>query len=333
MNWLIGQSHTFPTTIYVRANNRGQIQISRLTEHEKLTTAQLKDLSNEILLQRKLRSTHIVRILGSKVVGSRICVDTEYCQFGSISDIISAHFQHGLDLQAVSLIARGVALGLDYLHSNEIVHRSLRGSHILVNSKGVVKLSGFRYSIDLTRQREKKKSFKYVYDPEGLPWLAPEILEQNCCGFGLLSDMYSFGIVLCELLNGIVPFSNNPATLIMLDKLRGRQPVVMDKSTMEDVENAYQDPVYEPYVTRKIPKVWHLLVSSLTTRAPEKRLTAKAFLRNNGLKFTQGTLVEKLLPVQAMTLNHLRNNDPDYFPITDEIREPSFEQAKWIFSN
>lgn len=187
-----------------------------------------------------------MRILGSKVVGSRICVDTEYCQFGSISDIISgkqicieafiflellkflidkknsAHFQHGLDLQAVSLIARGVALGLgtwvgslfqmvpdqlfnsrlvkisrrtsppiwDYLHSNEIVHRSLRGSHILVNSKGVVKLSGFRYSIDLTRQREKKKSFKYVYDPEGLPWLAPEILEQNCCGFGLLSDMY-----------------------------------------------------------------------------------------------------------------------------------------------
>ena len=65
----------------------------------------------------------------------------------------------------------------------------------------------------------------------------------------------------------------------MLDKLRGRQPVVMDKSTMEDVENAYQDPAYEPYVTKKIPKVWHLLVSSLTTRAPEKRLTAKAFLR------------------------------------------------------
>jgi len=47
-----------------------------------------------------------------------------------------------------------------------------------------------------------------------------------------------------------------------------------------------------------------------------------------------------------MSLNHLRNNgrnnhhiflskkniDADYFPITDEIKEPSFEQAKWIFS-
>ena len=57
MNWLIGQSHTFPTTIYVRANNRGQIHISRLTEHEKLTTSELKGLSNEILLQRKVNQS------------------------------------------------------------------------------------------------------------------------------------------------------------------------------------------------------------------------------------------------------------------------------------
>lgn len=66
MNWLIGQSHTFPTTIYVRANNRGQIQISRLTEHEKLTTAQLKDLSNEILLQRKVAREKGPRRKGSE---------------------------------------------------------------------------------------------------------------------------------------------------------------------------------------------------------------------------------------------------------------------------
>lgn len=199
----------------------------------------------------------------------------------------------------------------------------------MINGKGVVKLSGFRHSIDLSKRMDKR-AFDYQCDPEGICWLAPEVLEQNCTGFGTASDMYSFGIVLCEMMNGIVPFENIPNTLIMLEKLRGRQPVVMDKSTLESNTDSYKDPAYEQYVRRKIPKVWHLLVSTLTTRPPEKRLTAKGFLRNNGLKLTHGSLLEKLLPIQPMTIQHLRNQNPDNFPMVDEKKEESVKE-KWIF--
>ena len=96
--------------------------------------------------------------------------------------------------------------------------------------------------------------------------------------------MISFGIFLCELFNGAVPFSDlGVGTLIMLEKLRGKQPLLMDKSTLESNPLFTEDEKYIPFLKRKIPKTWHLLISTLTTRCPEKRPTAKAVLKVNFL--------------------------------------------------
>ena len=51
---------------------------------------------------------------------------------------------------------------------------------------------------------------------------------------GIMSFYYSVGILLCELLNGVVPYIEKPPTLIMLEKLRGSQPLVMDQRTLGD---------------------------------------------------------------------------------------------------
>ena len=50
--------------------------------------------------------------------------------------------------------------------------------------------------------------------------------------------VFSVGILLCELLNGVVPYADKPPTLIMLEKLKGCQPLVMDKST---ISQEYED--------------------------------------------------------------------------------------------
>lgn len=85
---------------------------------------------------------------------------------------------------------------------------------------------------------------------------------------------------MCELFNGDVPFSDfEDSTLIMLEKLRGKQPLLMDKSTLESNPLYLDDEKYDPYLKRKIPKTWHLLVSTLTTRPPHKRPTAKMILK------------------------------------------------------
>merc|ERR1739848_958577 len=91
------------------------------------------------------------------------CLTDEMSEIG----IMIVHFCHGFPWQTVSLIARGVALALDYIHSSNIIHRSVRASHVLITEKGIPKLTGFRYAMELS---DENKSFKYSYDAQGILW-------------------------------------------------------------------------------------------------------------------------------------------------------------------
>ena len=60
-----------------------------------------------------------------------------------------------------------------------------------------VKLSGFRHAIEmqdpaLSEENSPPKVHAYKYDPVGLPWKAPELLEQNCAGYDSKIDIYRY---------------------------------------------------------------------------------------------------------------------------------------------
>ena len=59
-----------------------------------------------------------------------------------------------------------------------------------------VKLSGFRHAIEmqdpaLSEENGPPKVHAYKYDPVGLPWKAPELLEQNCAGKNMIYEFRS----------------------------------------------------------------------------------------------------------------------------------------------
>lgn len=95
-------------------------------------------------------------------------------------------------------------MGLDYLHENKIIHCDLKGANILVNGKGVVKLSDFGCS----------KTFDNSFSRTGmdgvirgsLAWIAPEVLRNR--GHGRKSDIWSLGCVVIEMAVGGNPWGS-----------------------------------------------------------------------------------------------------------------------------
>lgn len=121
---------------------------------------------------------------------------------------------------------------MDYLHRNGYIHRAIRASHILLSQKKAV-LTGFRESTNVLKHGKRVSKFFELApnSQKSLIWLAPEVLAQNLKGYTEKSDIYSLGIAICELANGITPFSDMLSTFMLTEKMRGNKPTILDNST------------------------------------------------------------------------------------------------------
>jgi len=192
-------------------------------------------IQHEVASMKMFRNPHIINCLTSFVVNQEIWLVTPLMGYGSVSSLINTHFSEGLPELACCFILRDVLSALQYLHLQGVVHRSIRCSHILINDSGEAVLTGFRYCTNLHATGEYQANL-YDYPLHGIKgnlcWMAPEILKQNLLGYTETSDIYSVGVTACEMANGVVPYSDFPSTLMMIEKLRGSSPRLMDFSTL-----------------------------------------------------------------------------------------------------
>uniref|UniRef100_A0A3P9LD21 STE20 related adaptor beta n=1 Tax=Oryzias latipes TaxID=8090 RepID=A0A3P9LD21_ORYLA len=206
----------------------GQLVALKQTNMDECTEEELLQLMNEVLLSRLLRHPNL---LTSRLVFSSCCqlwVLTPLMDY-SADTLLRTHFPDGMSESLIAYLLHGVLKGLEYLHRMGYVH-GVKASHIMLSGEGRVYLSGL-YSV-YSMMREGKR-MKAVFDmphhsPALLPWLSPELLRQDLHGYGVKSDIYSLGIVACELFSGRVPFQDMPPTLMLLQKLRGSHCCLLD---------------------------------------------------------------------------------------------------------
>jgi len=155
---------------------------------------ELEDIRKEITFMSGLRSPYIVNYLGSFLNPPQIWILMEFCDCGSVRDIMVA-CDSLLDELQIATIMKYAALGLKFLHDNHKLHRDIKAGNILVNSRGQCKLADFGVSSDSTVKR-----FTVVGTPY---WMAPEIIEEK--GYDEKVDIWSLGITAIEMAEGKPP--------------------------------------------------------------------------------------------------------------------------------
>ena len=128
------------------------------------------------------------------------CIITEYLAGGSLRKFLHQQEQHSVPLELVLKLALDIARGMQYLHSQGILHRDLKSENLLLGEDMCVKVADFGISC-LESQCGSAKGFTGTYR-----WMAPEMIKEK--HHTKKVDVYSFGIVLWELLTGQTPFDN-----------------------------------------------------------------------------------------------------------------------------
>jgi len=113
-----------------------------------------------------------------------------------------------------------VIKAFEYLHAKGIVYRDLKPENLLLDASGYVKLTDFGFSKKL---EPGEKSWTFCGTPE---YVAPEIITNK--SHDHRADIWSVGILMYELLNGIPPFSkrnHTSSSQVYTDILKGMKAV------------------------------------------------------------------------------------------------------------
>lgn len=147
-------------------------------------------------------SSNIVAVLDLLEEGDVMALEMEYAPGGSLAECIQRTRDPGLEISTVVDIALDMANGLSAIHSADIVHRDLKPSNVLFGKEGDG-LKAKLTDLGLAQLLSDSNSIGSVSvrHPGTPAYMSPE--QENSVGYLTpASDIYSFGLVLFEMLTG-----------------------------------------------------------------------------------------------------------------------------------
>ena len=160
----------------------------------------------EIMIMKKCHHEDILEIL--EIVTSKIYTKNNKKQEVYLVFEYMEHDLSGLSLSKykfnlpqIKYIMYHLLKAVQYLHKNNIVHRDIKCSNILINNNGKIKLADFGLARNIIPNNTKKYTYKVVT----LWFRAPELLLGETL-YTTAIDVWSCGCVFGELLSGVCPF-------------------------------------------------------------------------------------------------------------------------------
>jgi len=161
-----------------------------------------KYIEREMATLRDMRHPNVVQFMGLSRKVTDVFIITEYISGGDLRKILKDETKE-LSWLLRSRIATDVAYAMTFLHSKGLIHRDLKSNNLLVSDNWKVKVCDFGFS----RRVNKDQQMTLCGTDE---WMAPEVM----CGdkYDEKADVFSFGMVLTELVTRKKPPLRKPAT-------------------------------------------------------------------------------------------------------------------------
>ncbi|KAE8008835.1 hypothetical protein FH972_005308 [Carpinus fangiana] len=214
----------------------------KVLKPERVNSDMQTEFVQEVFIMRKVRHKNVVQFIGACTKPPSLCIVTEFMSGGSVYDYL--HKQKGVfKLPSLLKVAIDVSKGMDYLHQNNIIHRDLKAANLLMDENEVVKVADFGVA------RVKAQSGVMTAETGTYRWMAPEVIEHK--PYDHKADVFSFGVVLWELLTGKLPYEYltplQAAVGVVQKCLRPTIPKHTHPMLVELLEKCWQqDPALRP---------------------------------------------------------------------------------------
>ena len=191
----------------LEGQHTGQMVAIKILDTAQFEDSTIQEFRKESAIMNTSRHQNIVSEHISFMSGNYLWIVMKLVDAGSCLDIMqilkAQTRESGIrDEAVIATILKETMNGLQYLHTNDKIHRDVKAGNILMDLNGEVLLTDFGVSASMKKGQKNNTVC-------GSPcWMAPEVMQS--LGHDTSADIWSLGITAIELALGEAPLSQYP---------------------------------------------------------------------------------------------------------------------------
>lgn len=165
-------------------------------EHIKTEKKILKYLNSKA---DEVESRFIVKLRQTFTDRNYVCLAFEYIKGQDLYSMLTTELQMvgAQRREFVVFYLAEIIVALQWLHSLNIIYRDLKPDNVMIDHDGHIKLIDFGFAKHLSQNEQ----FRTMTNCGTIGYAAPEVIQPNM-GYSFQADVWSLGIVICELMTG-----------------------------------------------------------------------------------------------------------------------------------
>ncbi len=210
-----------------------------------------------------------------------------------------------LSMDSTLKISIQIAKALECAHKNKIIHRDIKPHNILINEEGVIKVTDFGIakatSSDTITHTNKVIGSAHYFSPEQAKG---KIVDNR-------TDIYSFGIVIYEMITGRVPFDGESAVAVALKHIQ--DTIVPPKVLVPEVPDSLNNLVIkatQKEVIKRYNNVTDMLIDLMRIENNNKYIVTPSNMDNDYTTVMDATQIQNTMYASNLG-KKLNNKDMD----------------------